>query len=110
MKRSAPALLLALALSGCIDHDHELVVENAGAEAVILDVEKEFNPWSLRHDDHDRRRIPAFSAWVGAYTTQLDRIKVLVRRESDGAVLYSGVFSTEDFDDAKGHILVSVYP
>ncbi len=110
MRRCPPALLLLLALSGCVDRDQEIVIENRGGAAILVDVQKEYGPWSVRRDDHERDRVPGFTSWVGRYTSQLERIDVVVLRESDGAVLHADSFSRGDFEDFNGHILILAYP
>jgi hypothetical protein len=110
MRRLAWVLLLAAAPAGCIDHDREIIVQNCGDETIIVDVEKEFNPWSCRRDDHLQTPVLGFSSWAGRYTSSLERITLVVRRNRDGVLLYSGRFGLSDFEDAKNHILIPVYP
>ena len=84
---------LGLLAAGCIRHDHELVVENCGSETVLVDVEKTYGPWwNPRPDDDEQVSVAGFSWWVGRYTSQIEKIRLSVRRERDGEVLYTGVF------------------
>lgn len=110
MRRLAWVLFLAAAPAGCIDHNREIIVQNCGSETIIVDVEKEFNPWSGRRDDHVQTAVLGFSGWAGHYTSSLERITLVVTRERDGALLFFGRYGQSDFEDAKNHILIPVYP
>jgi hypothetical protein len=110
MRRLAWMFLLAALPAGCIKHDHEIIVGNCGDQAIIVDVQKEYGPWSVRRDDHERVRVIGFSDWVGDYTSQLDKITIVVWRESDGTFLYARRFRESDFGDYNNHIVIPIYP
>jgi hypothetical protein len=110
MRRLAWVALLAAAPAGCIDNDHHITVQNCGNPTIIVDVQKEYGPWSVRRDDHERVGVYAFSSWKGSYTSQLRKIKVVVTREADGILLYSNSFHESDFGDYNNHIVIPVYP
>lgn len=111
VRRALIGVILPVLAAGCIDHDHELTVENCGAATVLVDVRKSYGPWwNPRRDDHELEAVWGFSCWVGRYTSQIERIRLTVRRESDGEVLYSGVIREGDFDDHGNHIRIRVYP
>jgi len=109
MKRAALAALLAASLSGCIDHDKELVVENRGSEPVLVDVTQEHDPWSFQQDDHWNFELDGFLSWVGRFAS-VESVQLIVRRKSDGALLYANEFSLGDFEAFDKHIVVPVYP
>jgi len=111
VKRVLAGGVSALLAAGCIRHDHELVVENCGAEAVVVEVQKTYGPWwNPRPDEDEEVSVVGFSCWVGRYTSQIEKIRLSVRRERDGEVLYTGVFREGDFDDFGNHIRIRVYP
>lgn len=103
-------LLLAALPAGCIDHDHEIAVQNCGNQEILVDVQKEYGPWSVRRDDHEQTPVLGFSAWVGHYTSQIEKITIVVWRKSDGTLLYANRFRESDFGDYHNHIVIPVYP
>ena len=113
MRRLAPALLLAALLfpAGCVDHDHELVIENRGNVTVLVGIHKSYGPWwNPRRDDDELDSLPGFTCWIGRYTSQIEEIDVTVWRESDGGILYQHTFREGDFADFNNHIRIPIYP
>ncbi len=85
--RHFTAAVLAAARAGCIDHDHELAIENLGSQPILVSIEKEYGPWSVRRDECNTIILAGFTSWVGRYTSQIEKIGVAVWRESDGVLL-----------------------
>ena len=108
-RRLAWAALLAVCWTGCIDRDNELIIDNGGHQPVLVDIRREYHPLSLRRDEHEVAEVVGFSAFVGKYAS-FERMRLLVSRKSDGAILYAGSLSESDFDDWNGHIRFTVYP
>lgn len=101
------AALLALALAGCRDED-ELTVINAGAEPALIEIEwDEGGTWTRRHDRFVE--LPA----GGLYHKELGRVydlEVVIRRKSDGLLLFAADYDAEDLDDDHGHVEITVEP
>lgn len=100
-------LLLLLAASGCRDED-EISILNTGAEPVLAEIEWRQGDWGSER----RRRFVEIPAGA-VYSRELgwvDELDVLIRRKSDGLILFAEDYDAEDLDDDHGHVEIAVTP
>ncbi len=104
LKRSA-ALAALLALAGCDDRDHDLLITNTGTQPVIVEVASD-DSWN--RNDHDIFEVPAGATFREDYDS--GNVEVFIFRKSDGLILFAADFDREDFEDDHGTIEITVTP
>ncbi len=106
MRRAAFLVLAALGLPACHGRDNEIFIANGGAGTAIVEIFEDCDCGD--HDVGIVELAPGGSIKIDFHSAT--EVTVIIRRQSDGTLLFLDDFDEDDFDDEHGKIEIYVVP